>query len=161
MQLGLWRCLQSSSPGCRHASRSGAEDFHGPLQKAFELPRFNPRGVTSLVGLCSRESSDSIHCRFDNFVHSHGNSFSGDYGLLRYGDARPEFVSSRMTAPTVLLFRLVSGGSQLRLRSGVELERCPVEGLLKDGIVVGGMEEAKFRVAEGSGGVLALAQLAV
>jgi len=95
--------------GSRRASCSDAQDFHSALKKQFKLTGFDPRRVTPFVASFSRESSDSIHRCFDNFVHSHSSRFSGDSGPLRHGDARPEFVSARLTAQTVLVFHLVFG----------------------------------------------------
>jgi len=96
-------------PGSRRASCSDAQDFHSALKKQFKLTGFDPRRVTPFVASFSRESSDSIHRCFDNFVHSHNSRFSGDSGPLRHGDARPEFVSSGMTTTTVLVFQPIFG----------------------------------------------------
>jgi hypothetical protein len=48
----------------------------------------------------------SMAC-FDYFVHGHDSRFSGDISPLRHGDAHQDFVSSRMTATSVLIFPLV------------------------------------------------------
>ena len=48
-----------------------------------------------------------------------------------------------------------------RLRAGVELEGGPVEGVLEEGVGVGGMEESEFGVTKGGGGVFALEEFAI
>src|SRR5712692_10645999 len=98
---------------------------------------------------------------WDLVVGIHRLTTHKEFGSMAISVLNREIVSSRAAVPPVQRRHCLAAlRAAAILRSGVQLERCPVKGLLEDVIRIG-VQQRQLGVPESRGGVLALAQFSV